>query len=112
MTEIVAVVCIVLGAVLRIVAIRTLGRNFVLSLGWPHSLVVHGVYRYVRHPSYTGSLLVLSGVAILCPVIAIIWLAFAFFLSRAVAEEQILKSYPGYADYAARTGMFIPKVRQ
>ncbi len=57
---------IVVGAALRLWAITTLGRWFTYDVrvteGQP--VVQSGPYRWVRHPSYTGVLLVLYGVGL------------------------------------------------
>lgn len=52
-----------LGSLLRLLCFRTLGRffTFELSLQEGHKLVTWGPYAVVRHPSYTGTLMVASG---------------------------------------------------
>ena len=49
---------------LRIVSFQTLGRFFTyqLSILPDHKLVTHGLYSYVRHPSYTAILSMFAGV--------------------------------------------------
>ena len=85
--------------------------GFSMKIKTPDKLCTEGAYKYVRHPSYIGSLFVLSGVSIVNPVAGICYLAFAFFLSRAVQEEMILSQFKEYQEYQNKTGMFIPKVR-
>lgn len=76
-------------------------------------VVAHGVYGFIRHPIYTGDLLLLLGielalnswlvlgVLILAPVVAF----------KAIREEEMLvKELPGYEAYRARTKRFIPFV--
>lgn len=55
----------VVGMLIRIQCFRELGHLFTfdLSIVPDHKLVTSGSYRYVRHPSYTGSLLIVVGVA-------------------------------------------------
>lgn len=55
-----AVLC---GSVIRLVCFRTLGPlfTFELTISPAHSLVTHGPYAIVRHPSYTGIYLTLLG---------------------------------------------------
>ncbi|KAI9859082.1 MAG: hypothetical protein M1824_003922 [Vezdaea acicularis] len=51
---------IVLAAMLRLNAYKTLGRSFTFELNPPKGgLVTTGVYSYVQHPSYTGLILLL-----------------------------------------------------
>src|SRR5689334_15245567 len=69
------VVLFVLGIIIRWLAIIQLGRFFTVNvtIAEDHELVTTGVYRYVRHPSYSGTLLTFLGFG-LCLVN---WLSFA-----------------------------------
>ncbi|KAJ3555568.1 hypothetical protein NM688_g2504 [Phlebia brevispora] len=60
----VGTIMIVTGTCLRVVCYRTLGRHFTfdMSLQEDHKLVTHGPYAIIRHPSYSGILLVFIGV--------------------------------------------------
>lgn len=53
------------GVVLRIVAIRTLGNAFVTDIRCNQSIVHHGIYRWLRHPSEVGMLLMAFGAPVL-----------------------------------------------
>lgn len=78
-----------------------------------HSVVSHGVYRYVRHPIYVGDLVLLVGLELaLNSWLVLGALALApIVLRQAVREEQTLvATLPGYANYCARTKRFIPFV--
>lgn len=76
-------------------------------------LVDKGIYRFIRHPIYTGDILLLIGlelalnswfvlgVLLLIPIV--VW--------QALAEEALLvKTFPGYSTYQENTKMFIPFV--
>jgi protein-S-isoprenylcysteine O-methyltransferase Ste14 len=54
-----------LGAYIRLDCFRTLGELFTfdLTVHPEHRLVTSRFYAYVRHPAYTGSILVVSGLA-------------------------------------------------
>ena len=54
------------GVVLRWWAIWTLGAYFTrnLQIAEDHKVVVDGPYRYLRHPSYTGAILMFAGVGL------------------------------------------------
>lgn len=106
-----AAILIVLGIAFRALAIWTLRDCFSFGLCVPREIVTRGIYRYLRHPAYLGSIMILSGVALLHAGAAVIWLAVAFFLSRAVQEEQLLSMDARYRSYQQRTGMFFPKLR-
>jgi protein-S-isoprenylcysteine O-methyltransferase Ste14 len=59
-------VLIALGIALRAWSIATLGRFFQyrIQVQAGHRVVTAGPYRYVRHPSYSGIALVLTGIAL------------------------------------------------
>ena len=73
-----------------------------------------GPYRFVRHPVYSGQLL--TALAVLCWRFS--WLNFLlvlFFTAiqwyRAKMEEQKLaNAFSEYAEYAKKTGMFLPRL--
>ncbi len=77
-------------------------------------LVVHGPYRWVRHPIYAA--VMLGGAAV--AYIARSWVAAAcaaglvvLFVVKARWEERhLVATFPGYPDYAAGTGRFVPGV--
>ena len=94
-----------------------LGRNWVdledAQVLPEQSVVEQGIYRYVRHPIYTGDLALLFGlelaldswlvlgVGLLAPVV----------VRRTLAEEVLLaERLAGYRAYCARTKRFIPFV--
>jgi protein-S-isoprenylcysteine O-methyltransferase Ste14 len=77
-------------------------------------LVTSGIYRFVRHPIYSGVLLAALGLVILGSSAGHIvgWLALFVVLSvKASGEEAMLaKLHPGYDSYAKSTGRLIPKI--
>lgn len=77
-------------------------------------LVVHGPYRWVRHPMYTALLLACAGLGVMSPPMwaAAAWVALAVVLNRKAALEEALmaQAHPGYAAYAVRTRRFVPGV--
>jgi protein-S-isoprenylcysteine O-methyltransferase Ste14 len=103
------------GIALRFTAVIVLGRYFtpVVMVGRGQRVVDTGPYRWVRHPSYTGSLLTIAGVLLamtnwlallaLLPVIAGL-------LYRIRVEEQALSEQLGdaYRSYMRRTKRLVP----
>ncbi len=82
-----------------------------------HELVTRGPYSRVRHPKYTGVLLMILGGALLFlnVIIAIDFLVIlTIAYQRAVLEEELLASEDGfgqeYRDYMKRTGRFLPRL--
>jgi protein-S-isoprenylcysteine O-methyltransferase Ste14 len=75
-----------------------------------------GVFRLIRHPIYTGALLLYLGCILMTLSIAsaVFWLVillFYIFLCR--YEERILTEEFGntYLEYKKKTGMLVPKLR-
>lgn len=78
-------------------------------------LIVSGLYSFVRHPIYTGLLVLGLGVVLdagYWPQILILVMLFIQLHIKANFEEYLLKQkYPGYAAYAAKTPRFFPRFR-
>jgi len=78
-------------------------------------LTTSGLYRFSRHPIYSGVLAIVAGIVIRSGslvVAAIGALAVVFFTVKARWEEGLLRErYPDYAAYAATTGRFLPRLR-
>lgn len=73
-----------------------------------------GIYGYVRHPMYSAIWVIGLGLAVgsghLWTYGFLVLLAVFFEAKTRVEEMFLLRTYPGYADYASRTGKFIPGV--
>jgi protein-S-isoprenylcysteine O-methyltransferase Ste14 len=105
------------GQALRLVAVRQLGAAFTFRIHTApgQSVIDSGLYRYIRHPSYTGALICAFGFTIadtnwLSPLTVVV-LAFAY-VARIPAEERALLEGLGepYRQYLARTKRLIPFV--
>ena len=77
-------------------------------------LVEAGLYRYVRHPIYSGVVLVCAGASVYAwsPSAALVTVALAVWLDlKARREEAWLRErFAGYAEYARRTKRFVPAI--
>jgi protein-S-isoprenylcysteine O-methyltransferase Ste14 len=107
------------GIGLRWGCFRTLGRYFTFSVmtSPDQRVITSGPYRLVRHPSYAGLLLILSGIAIVAyanwiSLAAVIVLSLAGLAYRIRVEEAALSSTLGqaYTSYAAGRKRLIPLV--
>ena len=105
-----------LGVVLRGWAVMTLGRFFRTSviIQGEHRIVMHGPYRYVRNPSYSGAVLTLLGMGLamnnaysVAAAVAGILIAY---WRRIRVEQQALVEHFGepYREYMRRTWALIP----
>jgi protein-S-isoprenylcysteine O-methyltransferase Ste14 len=107
-----------LGLAIRVWAIATLGRAFrtTVEVDPGQAVVSGGPYRWVRHPSYSGLLLIVTG----CGLAAGNWLALAVcavlplpaLLRRIQLEEAELTGVLGdrYRAYQAHTKRLIPRL--
>jgi protein-S-isoprenylcysteine O-methyltransferase len=114
----IAIACVWIGIVLRMWAVATLGRFFRTSvfLQADHKLVTSGPYRVLRHPSYTGALITVVGIALAIgnwlSLLVFVGCVSAAFAARIVVEEGALAEHFG-ADFAAhkhRTWAILPFV--
>jgi protein-S-isoprenylcysteine O-methyltransferase Ste14 len=104
----------VAGAAVLVVAAINLGRSLT-ALPNPtgrSTLKTDGIYRWVRHPIYSGLLALVIGTAIRSANLVDAALAAALVVllaAKARWEERLLAHrYPDYAAYAARTPAFVP----
>lgn len=72
-----------------------------------------GLYRWVRHPIYSGVLFLGAGLAVDSgnPLAALAFLLLVVLLRyKAKLEEKLLRQrFPEYAEYASRTPAFLPR---
>jgi len=78
-------------------------------------LVTTGIYRYIRHPQYTGFLLITLGMLcewatlpmlIMYPIL--VWLYSR--LARREEADMRIEFGQAYDEYCSRTGMFLPRL--
>lgn len=92
-----------------------------LVLGWrthmpsiQDTLVRHGLYAYIRHPIYTGGLLIFLGLAMLKPTttvvlacaVGIVWLI----VQARLEEIDLVQRLPVYRDYMKQVPGFLPRL--
>jgi protein-S-isoprenylcysteine O-methyltransferase Ste14 len=113
-----AVIPLILGLAIRWTAIITLGRSFSANVAIRATQTVHktGLFRFVRHPSYSGLILIFAAIALHTRN----WIGFAIVLIPTVAalfyrirvEESALRRAFGrdYDDYSKTTKRLIPGI--
>jgi len=111
------VVLFAAGGALRMWPVFVLGRRFsgLVAIQRGHTLVTHGVYGVIRHPSYLGllvsslgwALAFRSGLGVLLTALLIPPL-----IARINAEERLLRSHFGeeYEAYRSRTSRLLPGI--
>jgi protein-S-isoprenylcysteine O-methyltransferase len=108
----------VFGLLIRWTAIIYLGRFFTVdvAIAKDHQLITTGPYRFVRHPSYTGTLLIFLGYGLcllnLWSVLAVTIPITAAFLWRIRIEEMALGDTFGqrYSSYVVSTARLFPGI--
>jgi protein-S-isoprenylcysteine O-methyltransferase Ste14 len=98
---------------------RHLGLN-VTSTSMPRpnaTLVTSGPYRWIRHPMYSGALILIVAASLLTANLVMVIggaIMFALLAARSRLEEQRLVERFGdtYRDYQRRTGRFLPRPRR
>ncbi|MDX1830156.1 MAG: isoprenylcysteine carboxylmethyltransferase family protein [Lutibacter sp.] len=108
------IICI--GVILRLTIILSLGKFFTVNvtIKEDHRLKTNGFYKYLRHPSYTASLLSFIGFGISLnnwfSLLIIFIIILTAFLIRIKTEEKVLVNYFGvdYLNYRKSTKKIIP----
>jgi len=106
------------GSLLRRHCWRMLGKHFTgnVKAAADQPVIEEGVYRWVRHPSYTGGMLMYVGTGLALTnwlsVLVITLAGSAAYFYRVRVEERALKENLGgrYQEYMRRTKRFVPFV--
>lgn len=86
-----------------------------LSLKWrPGTLITEGLWGIVRNPNYLGELCIYLGFSMLAfhwaPLAVIAFVVAAVWYPNMRRKDASLSRYPDFADYRARTKLWIPYV--
>jgi protein-S-isoprenylcysteine O-methyltransferase Ste14 len=111
------VVIFLLGLAVAVIGRLHLGENWLdieaAGVKTKQQTVSQGIYRYIRHPIYTGDLFLLAGLELaLNSWLFLMVFPLAIVVTRqAIREEQKLaETLAGYDEYCRRTHRFIPFV--
>jgi protein-S-isoprenylcysteine O-methyltransferase Ste14 len=109
-----AILCLC-GVGFCFLARAVLGRNWsgTVTLKENHELIVHGPYRLVRHPIYTGLLAMVIATAIaqghIAGIIGLILVFVSLWIKSSHEEEVLRQQFPDqYAAYQKRVRRIIP----
>ncbi|MFH1115963.1 MAG: methyltransferase [Pseudomonadota bacterium] len=103
-----------LGLAIALMSYRALGRNFRVYAAPRRSgtLVTSGIYSLIRHPMYTGVIMMFLGYLLFFGSMFSVplWLTFTLlYLIKSVKEERILADrFPEYDQYRKQTWKFVP----
>lgn len=109
----IAIFLYLIGAALIIAGWRAIYRDYWSRDRGQGHLVTSGIYRFIRHPQYTGFACFTIGMLlewatlpmlIMLPFLAVIY----FRLARREEADMRAEFGSAYDSYAARTGMFLP----
>jgi protein-S-isoprenylcysteine O-methyltransferase Ste14 len=109
---------IIAGLIIRWVAILQLGNSFTVDVAINNtaSLKTDGIYERIRHPSYSGLLLVIAGFsATMNSIYSFLVLEIPVLIAviyRVSVEEKVLMNEFGaaYSEYKSRTKKLIPGI--
>jgi protein-S-isoprenylcysteine O-methyltransferase Ste14 len=115
---VVGIVTLLAGSAIRRHCWRMLGEYFTgnVRAALDQPVIQSGAYRWVRHPSYTGGLLMYIGTALgltnwLSLLIVTVPVLAAYIYRVRVEERALLASLgPRYQEYMQRTKRFVPFV--
>ncbi len=108
-----AMLLYIIGAALIISGWRAIYRDYWSKERGEGALVTSGIYRFIRHPQYTGFACFTIGMMlewatlpmlVMWPILAVIY----FRLARREEADMRKEFGAAYDSYIARTGMFLP----
>jgi methanethiol S-methyltransferase len=109
----VAIAMYLVAAVLVFLGWRDIYRHYWSKRDGEARLVTQGIYRYIRHPQYTGFLLITGGMLvewatlpllIMYPILVVLY----YRLARKEEADMLAQFGAEYEEYRRRTGMFLP----
>jgi protein-S-isoprenylcysteine O-methyltransferase Ste14 len=109
-------VLILMGIILRLVIIRSLGKYFTVdvTIKEDHKIKKEGFYSYLRHPSYAASLLTFLGLGLylnnwISLAVAVIPPFLAFSYRIRIEEKALIEQFgEEYREYRKTTKRLIP----
>jgi protein-S-isoprenylcysteine O-methyltransferase Ste14 len=114
--QVIGLIMVIIGASISITARRELGTNwahaFEYQVKQQQTMVTSGIYKYIRHPIYTGIILGFIGGELVAKsylaLLGIVLIIGAY--HQAKLEEKLLLSHykESYRKYINKTRMFIP----
>lgn len=113
----VAILATMIGGALVVAGWSRIHRDYWSKEDGKGKLVQEGLYRHIRHPQYTGLLVISLGLlfewatiplAILWPILVVLY----WRLARREEREMAVRFGEDWTRYAGHTGMFLPRLRR
>ncbi|MFT5891395.1 MAG: protein-S-isoprenylcysteine O-methyltransferase Ste14 [Dokdonia sp.] len=106
----------VVGCIILLTAVLQLNKNL-SPFPSPKSgsqLIQNGLYKYIRHPIYTGILTLLSGYSLYATsgykLLITLLLLVLFIFKSSYEEKRLTLTFKSYSKYKKTTGRFLPKI--
>jgi protein-S-isoprenylcysteine O-methyltransferase Ste14 len=113
----VGVGALVMGSALLVWTFRTLGMNLTDTVVTreKHTLVMHGPYRWIRHPLYSAAALFVIGISLMTAswfffATGVLLLSLLIMRTRTEEANLVARFGDGYQNYMRRTGRFLPRI--
>lgn len=75
-------------------------------------LITSGMFRVIRHPNYTGEMMIYGSFALVVnhwiPWAILVWVWMGYFSINIVMKERSMSRHPGWSEYKNRTRYLIP----
>jgi protein-S-isoprenylcysteine O-methyltransferase Ste14 len=88
-------------------------KHFQLEAG--PRLLTGGMFARTRNPNYLGEMMIYGSYALLVrhglPWLVLAWVWGMVFVPNMLLKDASLSRYPGWAEYRARTGLLLPRLR-
>ena len=105
--------CITLTMLGSVVMIAADAQKF-FTLRVQRGLITDGMHKVIRHPNYTGEMMIYGGLALLVwhwfPFVVLAWVWLGLFAVNMHVKEASMSRYPEWAAYKKRTKWIIPSV--
>lgn len=109
---------IVFGTVINIIGRLKLKGNWgnQIRIYENHTLTTKGIYKYIRHPLYSSTILMMYGFSFLFfnPLVfilnTIIFIPFMIYRARQEEDLLLITFKDEFLEYKSKTGLFFPKI--
>lgn len=115
--DVISILLISLGILILGVSMLQLNKNLspFPSPKTNSELITVGIYRYVRHPIYTGILMSTLGYGLYMnseyKLFITLLLFILFYYKSRYEEQQLQNKFESYRDYKKKTGRFFPRIK-